>query len=64
MYVSSANNTIIDLTTSDISFIYNNNKGLRTVPWGTLDKTVTLSENVPFATKSCVGFCKKFDIDL
>ena len=65
MYVSSANNTIIDLTTSDISFIYNNNnKGLRIVPWGTPDKTVTLSENVPCATKSCVGFCKKFDIDL
>ena len=43
MYVSSANNDIIGLTTSGISFIYNkNNKGPKTKPWGTPDKTVTL----------------------
>ena len=32
---------LIDLTRSDISFIYNKNgKGPRTVPWGTPDRTV------------------------
>ena len=42
MYASSANNDIIGLTTSGISFIYNKNKGPKTKPWGTPDKTVTL----------------------
>ena len=65
MYASSANNDIIGLTTSGISFIYNkNNKGPKTKPWGTPDKTVTLSENVPHTTTCCIQFCKKFNIHL
>ena len=35
-----------------------------TVPWGTPDKIVTLSENVLRTTTHCVRFSKKCDIHL
>ena len=51
---SSAKSLISDSISDEMSFMYReNNKGPRTVPWGTPDKTGAQSDFTPFTTTRC-----------
>ena len=52
---SSAKSLISDSISDEMSFMYReNNKGPRTVPWGTPDKTGAQSDFTPFTTTRCL----------
>ena len=54
LFQSSAKSLISDSISDEMLFMYKeNNKGPRTVPWGTSDKTGAQSGFTPFTTTRC-----------